>query len=211
VPRRVDHEQRRRELASALFRIACTRGLHAASLREVAAEAGVSMRLVQYYFQTTDQMRLFALEYLTDLARQRMLARLATLSDAPRPSTVLRVCLMELLPTDEDSLMTSRVHAAYHAAALTDPGLAAAEGANPAEPLEKAVAGLIRKAQQAGETAPELDADAEAGGLVSMVAGLAAAMLVGGRTAESAVAILEYHLDRLFAGRVEDKRGSTGI
>lgn len=198
VPRRVDHEQRRREIASALFRIACTRGLHAASLREVAAEAGVSMRLVQYYFETTDQMRVFALEYLTELARRRMLDRLAEVADAPRPSTVVRVCLMELLPTDEDRTMTSRVHAAYYAAALTDPSLAAVGPANPQQPLEKAVAGLIRRAQEAGEAAPELDPDCEAGGLVAMVAGLASAVLVGAREPDDAVAVLDYHLARLF-------------
>jgi AcrR family transcriptional regulator len=203
VPRRVDHEQRRREIASALFRIARTRGLHAASLREVAAEAGVSMRLVQYYFETTDQMRVFALEYLTELARQRMLQRMAALADAPRPSTVVRVCLMELLPTDEDSTMTSRVHAAYYAAALTDPSLAAVGPANPQQPLEKAVADLIRRAREAGETAPGIDPDREAGGLVSMVAGLASAMLVGARGTDDAVAVLEYHLDRVFPGSVD--------
>src|SRR3978361_1145366 len=50
VPRRVDHDERRRELTAALLRIASTRGLQAVSMREVAAEAGVSLRVVQYYF-----------------------------------------------------------------------------------------------------------------------------------------------------------------
>jgi AcrR family transcriptional regulator len=49
VPRRVDHEQRRRQITDALLRIAGTRGLQAVTMREVAAEAGVSLRLVQYY------------------------------------------------------------------------------------------------------------------------------------------------------------------
>ncbi|MFH8634025.1 TetR family transcriptional regulator [Streptomyces lydicus] len=38
---------RRRQIAEALWRIAAERGLHEASLREVAAEAGVSLRAVQ--------------------------------------------------------------------------------------------------------------------------------------------------------------------
>jgi AcrR family transcriptional regulator len=54
VPRRVDHAQRRRQIGEALLRIAHTRGLQAASMREVAAEAGVSLRLVQYYFHTKE-------------------------------------------------------------------------------------------------------------------------------------------------------------
>ncbi|MFB8061103.1 TetR family transcriptional regulator, partial [Kitasatospora purpeofusca] len=49
---RVDHEERRRQIAEALLRIADTQGLQSASMRAVAAEAGVSLRLVQYYFET---------------------------------------------------------------------------------------------------------------------------------------------------------------
>jgi hypothetical protein len=50
MPRRVDHEERRAPITAALLRIASTRGLQAVSMREVAAEAGVSLRPVQYYF-----------------------------------------------------------------------------------------------------------------------------------------------------------------
>ncbi|MGV7636496.1 TetR family transcriptional regulator, partial [Mycobacterium kansasii] len=50
MPRSVDHEERRAQLADALARVAARDGLHAVSMRSVAAEAGVSLRLVQYYF-----------------------------------------------------------------------------------------------------------------------------------------------------------------
>lgn len=52
-PKRVDHEQRRRQIGEALLRVASTRGLQSATMREVAAEAGVSLRLVQYYFHSS--------------------------------------------------------------------------------------------------------------------------------------------------------------
>ena len=45
MPKRVDHEKRRRQTAGALLRTAATCGLHATGMREVAAEAGVSRRL----------------------------------------------------------------------------------------------------------------------------------------------------------------------
>src|SRR5690349_11779245 len=41
VPKRVDHGERRRQIANALLRTAATRGLHNTGMREVAAEAGV--------------------------------------------------------------------------------------------------------------------------------------------------------------------------
>ena len=69
MPKRVDHEERRRQIADALLRTAATRGLHAAGMREVAAEAGVSLRLVQYYFGTKEELMLFAMQQLAALNR----------------------------------------------------------------------------------------------------------------------------------------------
>ena len=64
MPKRVDHEERRRQITDALLRTAATRGLHAAGMREVAAEAGVSLRLVQYYFGTKEELMLAAMQNL---------------------------------------------------------------------------------------------------------------------------------------------------
>jgi len=52
VLKRVDHEERWRQIADAPLRTAAARGLHATGMSEVAAEAGVSVRLVQCYFGT---------------------------------------------------------------------------------------------------------------------------------------------------------------
>src|ERR1044071_6437125 len=41
---------RRREIAEAVWRVAAARGLAAGNGREIAAEAGVSPRVVQYHF-----------------------------------------------------------------------------------------------------------------------------------------------------------------
>ena len=64
MPKRVDHEERRRQIADALLRTAATRGLHATGMREVAAEAGVSLRLVQYYFGAREELMLAAIQRL---------------------------------------------------------------------------------------------------------------------------------------------------
>src|SRR5215472_17324054 len=76
VPKRVDHEERRRQIADALVRRAATRGLHATGMREVAAEAGVSLRLVQYYFGTKEELMLAAMQYLAVQFSERALARI---------------------------------------------------------------------------------------------------------------------------------------
>src|SRR5437870_1208569 len=64
MPKRVDHEERRREIVEAVIRITLKGGLTAATVREVAAEAGVSVRLVQYYFGSKDALLLATQQHL---------------------------------------------------------------------------------------------------------------------------------------------------
>jgi AcrR family transcriptional regulator len=78
VPKRVDHEERRQRIADALVRSAATRGLHATGMREVAAEAGVSLRLVQYYFGTKEELLLAAMQQLAGQLAERAMARVLT-------------------------------------------------------------------------------------------------------------------------------------
>lgn len=75
MPKRVDHTERRTEIAEALLRVAARRGLHAVGMRDVAAEAGVSLRLVQYYFETKEKLLLFGLQRLADRFGERVAAR----------------------------------------------------------------------------------------------------------------------------------------
>jgi DNA-binding MarR family transcriptional regulator/AcrR family transcriptional regulator len=207
MPKRVDHEQRRRLLAEAVWRIAATRGLPAATLREVAAEAGVSMRLVQYYFHTKERMLVYALEHGSRAAGERMRARFAALGRPPAPVDVVRICLLELLPTDEQSLMLARVHAAYYAAALTDPILAAAsrEGSlggaavvNPQDQLTSLLTAQLRAGREAGQVPAAIDPVLEARALAALAAGLSSTVLAGVRSGAEAVDLIGYHVDRLF-------------
>jgi len=118
MPKRVDHEERRRALAAALVRHARRHGLHATGFREVAAEAGVSVNLVQYYFPTKADL------LVGGLARVRALIteRLAALPS--EPGARVRAILHELLPADEAATDLYRIHAAYAALAFTDDALA---------------------------------------------------------------------------------------
>jgi AcrR family transcriptional regulator len=61
MPKLVDHQERREQIASALMRVAAGQGLEAVSLRHVAAEAGVTSGMVQHYFPSKDSMMAFAM------------------------------------------------------------------------------------------------------------------------------------------------------
>ena len=67
MPKQVDHEERRQTILEALFRIAARDGLGAASIRAVAAEAGIPAPQVQYYFGTKGRLLDGALDLLTSV------------------------------------------------------------------------------------------------------------------------------------------------
>jgi AcrR family transcriptional regulator len=200
MPKRVDHEERRQHIAKAVWRIAATRGLPAATLREVAAEADVSMRLVQYYFTTKERLIVYAFEQVAAVSSERMKARFAALGRKPTPVEVVRTVLLELIPYDDHSRLLSRVHAAYYAAALTDPALAATETTNPQDSLENVIVAQIRAGQESGQVSPDLDAALEARTLAALAAGLASTIHVDVRTSEEAAAVVNYQIRRLFGG-----------
>jgi len=205
VPRQADHEQRRRQIADALVRIAATRGVHNAGMREVAAEAGVSVRLIQYYFGTKEALLRFTMEYLAREFAERARARFRAAAGpagapgppAPGPRDIIDAILAEALPTDEDSRVFNIVYSSYAALSLTDPAYAIDTLRHASDVVEKVVADQLTRAQQAGQVPAGIDARAEATGLLAMSAGLGTSVLAGQRSAEDALGVLHYHLDRL--------------
>ncbi|MEU1520250.1 TetR/AcrR family transcriptional regulator [Streptomyces sp. NPDC005811] len=198
MPKRVDHAQRRTEIAEALVRVAGRRGLHAVGMRDVAAEAGVSLRLVQYYFETKEKLLLFGLHHLTERFGERVAARVRAAGSGPGPRAVIEALLMAALPTDDESRTFHFLYTSYAVLAVTDEALAAQPFiANP-DAAEGTLTELLRQAEEAGLTGPGIDARAEAVSLLAMSAGLGTSILVGQRSPESATAILDLHLNRIF-------------
>ncbi|MFJ2870295.1 TetR/AcrR family transcriptional regulator [Streptomyces sp. NPDC087298] len=198
MPKRVDHEERRGQIAEALIRVAGRRGLHAVGMRDVAAEAGVSLRLVQYYFGTKEKLLLYGLQHLTDRFTERVGARLRAAGGDPGPRATAEALLLTSLPTDEESRTFHLLYTSYAVLSVTDEALAAQPFiANP-EAAEDALAGLLRQAQEAGLADPGVDARTEAIGLLAMAAAMGTSILVGQRGPESATEVLRHHLDRIF-------------
>ncbi|MER7582002.1 TetR family transcriptional regulator C-terminal domain-containing protein [Kitasatospora sp. NPDC097691] len=192
---KVDHEERRRQIAEALLRIADTDGLQSASMRAVAAEAGVSLRLVQYYFTTKERLLLDAFARLGAQLQARMER---WIGEARAPREVVTAILSCILPTDPESRRITRTYTAYYTLVLGDPEAMERHGARQPELLEGFLAQQLRAAQEAGEIDPGRDTGVTAAGLLAMVNGLGSSVLGGQRSGEEALAILTYHLDELF-------------
>ncbi|GAB3492599.1 TetR/AcrR family transcriptional regulator [Amycolatopsis cihanbeyliensis] len=192
MPKRVDHEKRRREIIQALWRIAAEGGLPAVTLRRVAAEAGVSMNLVQYYFTTKDQLICYGLEGIIEVAVARMTADIDAATGSGDPRAVLRAALVSQLPADEDSRQTSAVYYAYVLYAVTDQNVRELLSGIPRE-LASPLVPLVEKSQPEG-----IDPLIEVQSLIALTTGLAVSILIGSYTTGEAVAFIDYRLDRLF-------------
>ncbi|MGJ6968302.1 TetR/AcrR family transcriptional regulator [Streptosporangium sp. G11] len=197
MPKQVDHDERRRQLTEALLRIAGTRGLQAVSMREIAAEAGVSLRVVQYYFTDKQALLDSGLTELTARLDRRVKQRAAATAGGLSTRGVFEAVLSAILPTDEQSRLDSLAWTAYYTAALTDPALAAAALTQP-DALEDFLTTRLTTAQQAGDLASDRDPRTEVATLLALANGLTASILGRQRSHEAATAIIDYHLDRLF-------------
>ncbi|TQM14430.1 TetR/AcrR family transcriptional regulator [Pseudonocardia kunmingensis] len=209
MPRQVDHDLRRRQIAEAVWRLATRGGLEDVTLRQVAAEADVSARLLQYYFGTRDQLLLGALEILNTDAEQRARQRLAALGAAPGTRAIVRGVLLEMLPLDEERRNRHLTYVAYFVRFLADPNLGAVVRDAPLA-LEELVADLLRRGQNLGEVRADVDARAEASFLVAGADGLQSGVLLGQRAPEQAVALIDHQLARIFPGTTDEPEPAAG-
>ncbi|MBB6473128.1 TetR/AcrR family transcriptional regulator [Sphaerisporangium rubeum] len=197
MPRQADHDLRRRQIAQAVWRLAARGGLEDVTLRNVAAEAGVSVRLLQYYFGTRSRLLLGALEILNADAERHAKERLERLGPDPGVRAAVRMVLLELLPLDEERRNRHLVYVAYFVRFLTDPALAEAVRDTP-HALEELVAGLLAQGQATGLVPPDVATGPEGAFLVAAAGGLQAGMLLGQYTAEQVVSLIDHQLGRLF-------------
>lgn len=196
MPRQVDHQERRRTIAEAVVWLVATQGIEAASLRAVAAKAGVSMGAVQHYFTTRDEMLLFALEYGNSL----LPARLQDLLAERQPATLrdsLRLLVTLLLPVDAERRTGARLWAALIARGCVDEPtrrLAADAYAN----LTSFIVRQLTEAARAQQTVAGLEVARSARHLVSVIEGLRWPLLFGVYSEHEALAVLDAQLDLIF-------------
>ncbi|WP_396908190.1 TetR/AcrR family transcriptional regulator [Mycolicibacterium sp.] len=198
MPRTVDHGQRRAVIAEAVVQVAARDGLHAVTMRAVAAEAGVSVRLVQYYFHSKTQLMVGTLDYLEDRSHQRWSARLDGLGDPPPPRAVIEAFAAEALPTDEASQVFHLVGTSYAMLAFTDPELARQPFIAGIDRLCGQLADALSRARDAGDLAAGIEPDREARRLVALANGLGTGVLAGQHTPDTARTILAYHAKQVF-------------
>lgn len=197
MPKKVDHTQRRQEIVDALWRVTARDGMTGVSFREVAAEAGVSVRRVQYYFGTKAQLLLASLQLLGERIVGRGMVTIRAAGPDPPSETMLRAAIEGAQPLDDERRRDVFLFFCFYVASLTDTNLAS-EVVGLQRWLVPTFAGLIRQAAERGETWDGIDPDSEAAILLAANTGLALSALAGLSTPEESMAAMDYQLRRIF-------------
>ena len=119
MPKLVDADQRREELAEAAARVIARSGIDGASLRGVAAEAGWTTGALVHYFANKRELLAFTLQ--ASLERRRIAN--ADRASLP-PDEALRSMLFDALPTTDETTLHWIVTLAFAGQASSDAELA---------------------------------------------------------------------------------------
>ena len=152
----IDKDKRRRDLAEAVWSVIRRDGFDAASVRAVAAEAGLSAGSVRHFFASQAELHVFAMEELSRDIGSRISAifeRARNGANPPRGPEARKVAseaLNMLLPHDEETRLLYAAHMQFTVKALVQPVLA---------PVARGIlAGIREFAEQIVVSMVELDA-----------------------------------------------------
>jgi AcrR family transcriptional regulator len=118
MPKVVDVEQRRTELAAAVARVISRSGIEGASMRQVASEAGWTTGTLVHYFADKRELLRFTLEESLERRRAKRFDRAAL-----GPREAIHQTLASALPISEESRQHWIVTVAFTAQAHSDPVL----------------------------------------------------------------------------------------
>ena len=164
MPKVVDVEQRRTELAAAVARVIARSGIEGASMRQVATEAGWTTGTLVHYFTNKRELLQFTLCESLDRRRAQRFDR-AELG----PREAIRHTLLNALPITEESRLHWIVTVAFTAQAHSDPSLSTTQRDAYRE-FRSYLAELIL---DDGAASTRDDATIEAERLIALVDGLA--------------------------------------
>jgi AcrR family transcriptional regulator len=167
MPKIVDHDSQRRELAEAAYRVIARGGLEGATVRLVAEEARCSTGPLAHYFGGKADLLVHALRHATAKTAARMIEH----RQSARGVEGLRCVLREALPLDSERRAEWRVWLAFWGGAATDRALAREQSRRYAD-WRALVVALLREAEQDGEIQPGLDLTHEASVLLALIDGL---------------------------------------
>jgi AcrR family transcriptional regulator len=191
MPKIVDEQTRRTELAEAVWRVVRRDGLQQASVRNVAQEAGLSTGSLRHSFASQSELMVYAMR----LVAQRIQTRVEAVDPTGDPLRVVQDTIAEMLPLDAERRTECEVWLAFSARSVVDPALTPLREETH-RLLTLVFGNLIDRLRTAGLTRANLNRSVEAHRLYALVDGLILQGVLHGELARGtdASAIVRAHL-----------------
>lgn len=185
-------------VVAAVCEVVATEGLDAATVRRVAAVAGVSIGAVQHHFRTKDAMLLAAFEHVVDETEKRV----GAVELGPEVRRNLSVILREMLPLDATRLREAKVYVAFAARAATSRELAGVQSRALAHITDRLTEAFVAAARQQRRRITHAAARREAELLLAVTDGLTFDAVTSGDGPDTRrlSALLDAYLDRALSG-----------
>lgn len=196
VPKVVDHDRRRRELAGVVWDLIAREGIEGVSIRDVAAAAGWSSGALRHYFTTKEAL----LSYAADLVIERVTERVQSAHPAASLRQAVRAVLVELLPLDGERQTEARIWHAFVTRSLVDPAFADRQRIVFDE-LHDLCRRLVDEVARRGQLGEGRAAGQEADHMHALLDGLTLHLLLGRLDPPAAEAALDAYLAGLISER----------
>ena len=185
--------QRRAQIMEAVVDVTVDGGLAAATFRTIAERAGVSVRLVQYYFGTKHQLLADTLTYVQLDIAGLVQDRTASLGPEASARELLEAICELFLPADERRRRAMLVFLSFGTAALTDETLQGPAALRRGQGLADVLA------QQLARERSDDDVDDDALLLLMEVVGVGNGILAGDITVQHGRRLLTRAMNRALA------------
>lgn len=204
MPKKVDHEKRRRQITDAVCRITLRGGLGAASFRTVAAEAGMSAPTVQHYFGSKAELLDATQLHVGERSTARIMEWIDRTDGSPRQ--MLGAFLKSFMPVDDESRTAGLMYVALYTEAVVSTGADDAAGGHrqvEADMMLTTISDLLNQ----GPLRNGVDSEVEARLLTALTTGLGQYVMLETITADQAYATIDYHLDNAYLA-LDDQEGT---
>ena len=192
MPKIVDHEERRKLIAEATWRVILDKGMEGATVRNIAEEAGLSLGALRYYFQNQDDLLIYAMR----LVKERATVRIQEiLKRNLSPKEMVLATLFEVVPINEETRVEMDVWFAFvaHMKHRKDAFEVLDDG------LYEAFENILHYMNTVGILRPNLDMALEVERLYALIDGIAIHALLDPTRVnrDRVIHVIKYHIDSI--------------
>ncbi|MER7606091.1 TetR/AcrR family transcriptional regulator [Nocardioides sp. NPDC127503] len=178
MPRTADHDSRRAQITAGVRELALASGLGAVTIAGTARAAGISVGLVQHYYDSKESLLADTLgRLLGDIEGRVDAAIIRAERDHARIEHMLGAGLLELLPLSPTHRDETYLRHAFAGLALDNPVLAEHQRAFDRR-LRDRIAQAVRNGVECGEVTAETDGLLESEAALAVTQGLAVRLLI---------------------------------